>query len=322
MTFIEFRPRGCMQSKMELSLKGRACTGWGEADVSRVLGTFLLALALFWVVLMVDVTIAWRMPWGAATAAYWLVLYGCWLGLCPLYLAVKHSLRLGSMLLGLSSVLWSFEDSLYYYLRGHPPFSPFPDHPGMYPLLVYWWPVWFLILSRLFAGLIILVYTFMNPDWGEEAAKVSLGSEQVRWILKVALVICVGAIIAWASYSYYMASGFGGRIVYRTDPSYGREPWPETVYRGVLVRKAVKVASYNPYTKIETLNAEVRYVLVRPGNLSELMLAKPYWMLGSDAPSVLDSYLDKEVEVLGKLVERQHRRELFAGRIREATENE
>lgn len=144
----------------------------------------------------------------------------------------------------------------------------------------------------------------------------------MRWILKVAAFISAGVVIAWSSYSYYTAGGFGGRVVYRTDPSYGREPWPESVYRGVLVRKAAKVASYNPYTKIETLNTEVRYVLVRPGNLSELILAKPYWMLGPDSPSVLDSYLDKEVEILGKLVEKQNRHELFPGRIREATKNE
>jgi len=286
------------------------------------LGVFLVALALFWAVLIVDLVLSQRIPWGVPTVVYWVALYGCWLCLCPLYVAAKHSLRVGAILFGVSSILWSLEDSAYYHLLGYPTFSPFPDHPGMYPLMVFWWPAWFLILGRLFAGLVVLVYVSMNPEWGQEAVRVSLGPEQVRWMLKVAAVICAGAVVAWALYSYYTASGFGGDVVYRTDPSYGRESWPESVYRGVLVRMEVEVASYNPYTKIETLNREVRYVLVRPGNLSQLIIAKPYWMLGSDSPSVLDSYLYKEVEVLGKLVEKHNRLELFPGRIREASKNE
>jgi len=113
-------------------------------------------------------------------------------------------------------------------------------------------------------------------------------------------------------YSYYARAGFGGSVVYRMDPSYKREQSPETVYRGVLLRRTVEIVALNP---------ETRYVLARHGNLSELILTKPYWMAGSDESDVLNSYLDREVEILGKLVWKQYSGELFAGRIRKAEEN-
>lgn len=285
------------------------------SSLNEALQILVVALLLFLAVLTIDILLAPKIPWGAQTAIYWMVLYCSWLIGVPIciYMSGKWPPRNVSKLLALSLIFWSIEDSLYYYILGYSTFSPFPENPGMYPLMIYWWPAWFMVLSRFFAGLIIFVYVGINPDWGEEPVRLSLGREQVRWILKVAVFVSAGVVIAWSSYSYYTAGGFGGRIVYRTDPSYGREPWPESVYRGILVRRELELTRYN---------IQARYVLVRPGNLSELILAKPYWMLGSDSPSVLDSYLDKQVEILGKLVERQDRYELFAARIREATGKE
>jgi len=277
--------------------------------------TFLLflAVALFLATLIIDVVVAPTIPWGVLTSIYWLSLYGCWLGFFPTYVAAKSSLGDGAVLLGFSLLLWSIEDPLYYILRGYPAFSPFPERPGMYPLMVYWWPVWFLLLSRLFAGLVILVYIRMNPDWGQEPARVALGSEEVKWILEVAAVICAGVLIFSVCYSYYTRAGFGGEIVYKTDPSYNREQSPETVHQGVLLRKTVEITPLNP---------ETRYILARHGNLSELILAKPYWMMGSDESDILNSYIGQEVEILGKMVWDQYRGELFVGRIRRAKETQ
>lgn len=279
--------------------------------MDKTLELLFLAFGLFVATLAIDVVVAPTIPWGMFTSIYWLALYGCWLGFFPTYVATKSSLRDGATLLGFSLLLWSIEDPLYYISRGYPAFSPFPEHPGMYPLMVYWWPVWFLLLSRLFAGFVILVYICMDPGWGQKAVRVALASEEVKWILKVVAVICAGVLIFSVCYSYYTRAGFGGEIIYRTDPSYNREQSPETLYRGVLLRKTVEIIALNP---------EIRYVLARHGNLSELILAKPYWMAGSDESDVLDSYLGREVEILGKMVWKQYRGELFAGRIREAKE--
>jgi len=273
-------------------------------DMSRTLETLGLAFLLFFAFLVIDISVAPAIPWGVPTAIYWLVIFGCWLGFFPLYAATKQSLRNGTTLFGFSSILWAFEDSLYYHLRGYPAFSPFPDHPGMYPLMVYWYPAWFLILGKLFLGLIVLAYVSMNPDWGVDSVRIpALGREEAKWILRVAVVACAGAVIFGVWYMDYSRAGFGGEILNEIDPSYKKGLSRETVYQGILLRKRVET-SYGE---------EVRYVLVRYDNLSDLIITR--------SSRLLDAYLYKEVEILGKLVDVQYRRELVPGRIREARDN-
>ena len=280
--------------------------------MNRTFETLALAFLLFFGFLVIDILVAPPIPWGALTAIYWLVLYGGWLGFFPLYAATRRSLRDGATLFGFSSMFWAFEDSLYYHLRGYPAFSPFPDHPGMYPLMVYWYPVWFLILGKLFLGLIVLAYVGMNPDWGVDRARIpSLGRGEITWILRVAAVALAGIAIFGTWYVYYSRASFGGEIVYEIDRSYKKELSREIVYRGVLMKKWVGTAS--PAIGPEQVE---RYVLDRSHlnlNFSDLILARP--------SPLLDAYLYKEVEILGKLVDRQYRRELLAGRIREARDN-
>ncbi len=272
---------------------------------------FCLAFLLFFAFLVVDLLVAPRIPWGTLTALYWGLSYGCWLGFFPMYAATKRSLRDGTTLLGFNLAFWAFEDSFYYHLRGYPAFSPFPDHPGMYPLIVSWYPAWFLILGKLFLGLIVLAYVHMDPDWGLDRVRIpSLDADQITWILRVCAVACAGSIVFAGYYLHYSRASFGGKIVYEIDPSYKKELSPETVYKGVLVRKEIEVL----LPAGTSYGREVRYVLARYENLSDLVIARP--------SPVLDAYLYREVEILGKLVDRQYRRELLPGRIRETGDEE
>ena len=258
-----------------------------------------VAFLLFLAVLFIDVLVAPRIPWGIQTAIYWIVLYCSWLILFPFLMAARWSPRSVAKYLSLSLILWSVEDPLYYHLLGYPAFSPFPENPGMYPLMVYWWPVWFMILSRLFAGLVVIVYVSINPEWGEEGLEVRFTGEQIRWILKVAAIILVGAVAFGAWYLHYSRSGFGGDVLYGVDLSYKNEESSEAIFRGLLVRMQVE--------------GDLRYVLLRTQkDLSDLFLAR------FRESKILDSYLGREVEILGKLVWRQYKRELLVGRIRVA----
>ncbi len=279
-----------------------------DENVEIVLVAFLAFLA----VLFIDVSVAPAIPWGVQTVIYWVVLYCSWLIAFPICMAARWSPRNVSKLLALSLVFWSIEDPLYYHLRGYSAFSPFPENPGMYPLMIYWWPVWFMILSRLFAGLVILVYASVNPEWGEERLEVFFTKEEIGWILKVAVVICVAAAAFGAWYLDYSRAGFGGHVLFEVDLSYKEEESPETVFRGVLTKMQVE----SPLPMGGVLE-DLRYVLVRPQtDLVDLVLVK------FKESKILDSYLGKKVEILGKLVWRQNRRELLSGRIREAEQNE
>jgi len=278
----------------------------------------LAAFALFCVVLVVDLAVASRIPWKETPAStyirttmvYWLILYGCWLGLCPLYVAAKYSLRSGTILFGISSMLWSFEDSLYYGLWGCPVFSPFPTRPGMYPLLFNWYPVWFLILSRFLIGFVALAYLVIKPDWGTD----KLRKPSLRRTLAIVLV-GVTAFGAW--YLYYSRASFGGKILYEIDLSYKIELAKETVFRGILVNKTFMKGIPYPGASPER---EIRYIL----ETDDVEGADPILAV-SEELGFLEAYFDKEVEILGKLVEREYmvdsyRTEILVGRIRRAKE--
>ncbi len=279
--------------------------------MDRDLSIVSLALTAFLVALLIDVSVAPRVEWGFQTVIYWIALYCSWLIALPVYMASRWPLRDVSKLFAYSLVLWSVEDPLYYYILGYSAFSPFPENPGMYPLMIYWWPVWFMVLGRLFTGLVILVYLTVNPEWGEDAISISLTSEETRWILKVAAIIIIAGVTSWAWYQQYSRAGFGGDVLYEIELSYKREESTEMIYRGVLAR--MKIETPLP---VSGVRSSTRYVLLRPHpDINPLPLAR---ITGS---RIINSYMGKEVEILGKMVWRDYRRELLPGRIREAAGN-
>lgn len=258
----------------------------------------IAALVLFLVVLFIDVLLGHLIRGFYWVFLYWLLLFGSWLIIPPAYLAARWTLRDGSTLLGSSLMLWAFEDTLYYFLRGFPPFNPFPEHPGTYPLTSGWYQVWFMILSRVIAGFIVLMLVKLNQDWGSEPVRVSFSEEEIQWILKVAAIIAAGSIAFAAWYQLYSKAGFGGEVLFEVDLSYKSEPYKEMVYQGVLVKTMDVHAGYE------------RYVLVRSHlNLNDISLNRA-------KSEIISHYLGKEVEILGKLITVQEIRELIPGRIR------
>ena len=311
----------------ETSIGAWAVVGMGKAMGrrwnTRTIRVVLAGFALFCLVLVVDLALASRIPWKYTSAsnyvrttlAYWLMLYGCWLVLCPLFVAAKYSLRLGTILFGFSSMLWSVEDSLYYYLWGFPVFSPFPTHPGMYPLLFNWYPVWFLILSRSLIGIVPLAYVVMKPGWGRDR----LRRPSPRRSL---VVVLAGVAIFAAWYLGYSRASFGGKILYETGLSYKIEPAKEDVFRGILLNRTFMKGI--PYPGAPPVR-EIRYVL--SGVVLENGERRNYILSVSKQLDFLEIYFDKEVEILGKLIEDEamgqpYRIKILVGRIRRAKEAE
>ena len=265
---------------------------------------FTLAFLLFIIVVCIDIEIVpkipetSKIPYLKTVMIYWLVLYGIWLGFIPLYAMFKKSLRWGSELFGFTAVLWSFEDTLYYFLLGYDVLNPF-DYPGMYPLLFNWYPIWLLISVRLAIGLAVLIFLIKKPAWGRNKLLFSR-----RQVISVAFV---GVLVFSIWYLDYSRAFFGGKMLHEMDLSYKTEPCEEKVFRGIL----------RNMTFMRGPNRAVLYTLEHKGKTGQI-----YYRLATHQESkILDTFIDEEVEILGKLIEVKGfagviYKEILIGRIR------
>lgn len=240
-------------------------------------------------------------PSGIPITFYHLVVLGVALVALPLYLMVKWNVGEAAIFLGFSLVFWSAGDFICVFSPGQWTGS----YAGTCYLLRRWYPPSFLILLRLFAGAILIVYLVLNPEVGAEPAALrGLGRQELFWVIRATLIAAVLLGVGWMVYGSISRASFGGDVLYILSGDYRSLQQPELIYKGVLV----------------VLEAEPSgYVLVRRSfNLTDLQIGRISGVRWDT--TVLDRYLGLEVEVLGKLSEIRpdspEERYLYPGRIR------
>jgi len=240
-------------------------------------------------------------PSGIPITFYHLVVLGVALVALPLYLMVKWNVGEAAIFLGFSLVFWSAGDFICVFSPGQWTGS----YAGTCYLLRRWYPPSFLILLRLFAGAILIVYLVLNPEVGAEPAALrGLGRQELFWVIRATLIAAVLLGVGWMVYGSISRASFGGDVLYILSGDYRSLQQPELIYKGVLV----------------VLEAEPSgYVLVRRSyNLTDLQIGRISGVRWDT--TVLDRHLGLEVEVLGKLSEIRpdspEERYLYPGRIR------
>lgn len=240
-------------------------------------------------------------PSGIPITFYHLVVLGVALVALPLYLMVKWNVGEAAIFLGFSLVFWSAGDFICVFSPGQWTGS----YAGTCYLLRRWYPPSFLILLRLFAGAILIVYLVLNPEVGAEPAALrGLGRQELFWVIRATLIAAVLLGVAWMVYGSISRASFGGDVLYILSGDYRSLQQPELIYKGVLVVVEAQPSGY---------------VLVRRSfNLTDLQIGRISGVRWDT--TVLDRYLGLEVEVLGKLSEIRpdspEERYLYPGRIR------
>ena len=240
-------------------------------------------------------------PSGIPITFYHLVVLGVALVALPLYLMVKWNVGEAAIFLGFSLVFWSAGDFICVFTPGQWTGS----YAGTCYLLRRWYPPSFLILLRLFAGAILIVYLVLNPEVGAEPAALrGLGRQELFWVIRATLIAAVLLGVGWMVYGSISRASFGGDVLYILSGDYRSLQQPELIYKGVLVVVEAQPSGY---------------VLVRRSfNLTDLQIGRISGVRWDT--TVLDRYLGLEVEVLGKLSEIRpdspEERYLYPGRIR------
>ncbi len=240
-------------------------------------------------------------PSGIPITFYHLVVLGVALVALPLYLMVKWNVGEAAIFLGFSLVFWSAGDFICVFSPGQWTGS----YAGTCYLLRRWYPPSFLILLRLFAGAILIVYLVLNPEVGAEPAALrGLGRQELFWVIRATLIAAVLLGVGWMVYGSISRASFGGDVLYILSGDYRSLQQPELIYKGVLVVVEAQPSGY---------------VLVRRSfNLTDLQIGRISGVRWDT--TVLDRYLGLEVEVLGKLSEIRpdspEERYLYPGRIR------
>ena len=240
-------------------------------------------------------------PSGIPITFYHLVVLGVALVALPLYLMVKWNVGEAAIFLGFSLVFWSAGDFICVFSPGQWTGS----YAGTCYLLRRWYPPSFLILLRLFAGAILIVYLVLNPEVGAEPAALrGLGRQELFWVIRATLIAAVLLGVGWMVYGSISRASFGGDVLYILSGDYRSLQQPELIYKGVLVVVEAQPSGY---------------VLVRRSfNLTDLQIGRISGVRWDT--TVLDRHLGLEVEVLGKLSEIRpdspEERYLYPGRIR------
>jgi len=240
-------------------------------------------------------------PSGIPITFYHLVVLGVALVALPLYLMVKWNVGEAAIFLGFSLVFWSAGDFICVFSPGQWTGS----YAGTCYLLRRWYPPSFLILLRLFAGAILIVYLVLNAEVGAEPAALrGLGRQELFWVIRATLIAAVLLGVGWMVYGSISRASFGGDVLYILSGDYRSLQQPELIYKGVLVVVEAQPSGY---------------VLVRRSfNLTDLQIGRISGVRWDT--TVLDRYLGLEVEVLGKLSEIRpdspEERYLYPGRIR------
>ena len=240
-------------------------------------------------------------PSGIPITFYHLVVLGVALVALPLYLMVKWNVGEAAIFLGFSLVFWSAGDFICVFTPGQWTGS----YAGTCYLLRRWYPPSFLILLRLFAGAILIVYLVLNPEVGAEPAALrGLGRQELFWVIRATLIAAVLLGVGWMVYGSISRASFGGDVLYILSGDYRSLQQPELIYKGVLVVVEAQPSGY---------------VLVRRSyNLTDLQIGRISGVRWDT--TVLDRHLGLEVEVLGKLSEIRpdspEERYLYPGRIR------
>jgi len=260
----------------------------------------LSSLALWIGVSLSEIYLSPRIPLGMASVVFYSSLFLFALVILPLYLSLSWNVGEAAIFLGFGLIFWALNDLACGFLV---PGLTTPGF-GICFLLRGWYPPSFLILLRLATGSSIIVYLVLNPEIGAEPlGRPELQRSEVIWFSKASLIIIVVLLVGWLAYESISRGGFGGDVVYILSPEYQEVNEPELVYEGTLIA-----------------TIQEGYVLLRRKfNQTDLRIGRIKGV--SWDTDVLDKYLGREVEVLGKLSPFRpgEERSLLPGRIRPLT---